>query len=167
MFEEDHKRHKRELEKHKKFVPFGFVLCLLWFVPYLLAGAIVSGRIADPAGKPIPGASVRVQTEDGRKTDLVTDNRGIFRAEISGRFHLEIRKVGYRTVRSSSVSLSSASDDIYQIDDIRLLPGNLEAVETVVLQVGEVASPENRGEPTVRESLPKSDRLFGLVYAAA
>jgi Carboxypeptidase regulatory-like domain/TonB dependent receptor-like, beta-barrel len=148
---------------HKTLVPFGLLLCFLWFVPFLVAApAIISGRVSDPNGKPISGASVRVQSEDGRKTDLVTDNRGTFRAEITGRFHLEIRKVGYRTVRSSTVSLSAVSDDVYQIDDIRLLPGNLEAVETVVLQLGEVASPETRGEPTVRESLPKSDRLFGL-----
>jgi Carboxypeptidase regulatory-like domain/TonB dependent receptor len=163
MCEEDYLSNKTELRKHKTFVPFVFLVCFMWSVPFLLAApAIVSGRIADPNGKPIPGANVRVQTEDGRKTDLVTDSRGTFRAEISGRFHLEIRKVGYRTVRSSTVSLTAGSNDIYQIDDIRLLPGNLEAVETVVLQLGEVASPETRGEPTVRESLPKSDRLFGL-----
>ena len=105
---------------------------------------------------------MRVQTEDGRTVDLLTDSRGAFRVEISGKVHLEIRRAGYRTVRSSTVSLSGSSDDIYQTEDIRLLPGNPDATELVVLQLEEVASPETREDPTAREGLPKSDRLFGL-----
>src|SRR5262249_35174510 len=93
---------------------------------------------------------------------LLTDTRGAFRIEISGRVHLEIRHAGYRTVRSSTVSLSSGSDDIYQTEDIRLLPGNPESTELVVLQLEAVPSPETREDHTAGEGLPKSDRLFGL-----
>ena len=140
--------------------------CLLFLsvFPCLLLAAtpVLTGRVADSAGKPISRASVRVQTEDGRTVDLLTDSRGAFRVEISGKVHLEIRRAGYRTVRSSTVSLSGSSDDIYQTEDIRLLPGNPDATELVVLQLEEVASPETREDPTAREGLPKSDRLFGL-----
>jgi hypothetical protein len=129
---------------------------------FLAAIPILTGRIADSRGKPLPGATVRVQAEDGRITDRVTDSRGIFRIEASGRFQLEIRYGGYRTLRSSMLSVSSASDDVYQIDEIRLLPGNADEIETVVLQFEEVSNPETRGDPTIREALPKSDRLFGL-----
>jgi hypothetical protein len=59
------------------------------------------------------------------------------------------------------VSVSAGSDDVYQIDDIRLLAGNSDSLDTVVLQLEEVANPEARNDPTVREGLPKSDRLFG------
>src|SRR2546422_5871006 len=137
-------------------------MCCILLTLFLAAMPVLSGRVADSRGKPLAGASVHVQTDDGRTTDLVTDSRGAFRVEITGRFHLEIRHDGYRTVRSSTVSLSGGSDDIYQIDDIRLLPGNPGDVETVVLQLEEVVNPEARGDPTVREGLPKSDRLFGL-----
>jgi hypothetical protein len=100
--------------------------------------------------------------EDKEPTELVTDSRGAFRVGISGRFQLEIRHGGYRTVRSSTVALSGGSDDVYQIDDIRLLSGSPDDIETIVLQLEEVAEQGVRGDPAVREALPKSDRLFGL-----
>jgi outer membrane receptor protein involved in Fe transport len=128
----------------------------------LAAVPVLTGRVADSRGKPLPGAAVRVQMEGGRSTELITDNRGAFRVEISGRFQLEIRCAGYRTVRTSVVTLSSAGDDVYQIDAIRLLAGNPDEVETIVLQLEEVANTEARGDPSAREGLPKSDRLFGL-----
>jgi hypothetical protein len=129
---------------------------------FLAATPILSGRIADSRGKPLADATVRVLAEDGRATTFITDSRGVFRVEISGKFHVEVRHDGYRSVRSSSVSLAGGSDDLYQIDDIRLLQGNTDDVENVVLQLEEVANPESRSDPTVREGLPKSDRLFGL-----
>src|SRR5204863_2395251 len=43
-----------------------------------------------------------------------------------------------------------------------LLPGNPTDVEMVDLELEEVADLENREDPTAREGLPKSDRLFGL-----
>jgi hypothetical protein len=106
---------------------------------------------------------VRVEAEDGKATDLVTDSRGAFRVAIGeGKFHIEIRHDGYRTVRSSTVSLSGSADDVFQLDDVRLLPGNTADVETVELQLEALANPETRTDPTAREGLPKSDRLFGL-----
>src|SRR6185369_4840991 len=141
-----------------------FVLCaFLWLTPSLaLATPIITGRITDTHGKTITGATVLVQNDDGRSAEFVTDNHGIFRAQAGGKFHFEIRHDGYRSVRSSAVSLSASADDVYQIDDIRLLSGNSDSVETVVLQLEEVVNPETRNDPTVREGLPKSDRLFGL-----
>src|SRR5262245_29672547 len=121
----------------------------------LAATPVLSGRVTDSRGKPVPGATVRVQLEDGRSTQLTTDARGDFRVEANGRFRLEIRHDGYRTVRSSVLSLSSGSEDVYQTDDIQLLPGKPEDVESVVLQLEGVASSETRRDPTVRESLPK------------
>jgi hypothetical protein len=129
---------------------------------FLAATPTLAGHVSDSRGKPLSGAVVQIQVEDGRLTELVTDSRGAFRTEISGRFHLEIRHSGFRTVRSSTVSLNGGSDDIYQVGDIQLLPGNPDDVETVVLQLEEVVNPETRSDSTVREALPKSDRLFGL-----
>jgi hypothetical protein len=129
---------------------------------FLAATPTLAGHVSDSRGKPLSGAVVQIQVEGGRLTELVTDSRGVFRTEISGKFHLEIRHNGYRTVRSSTVSLNGGSDDSYQVGDIQLLPGNPDDVETVVLQLEEVANPEARSDPTIREALPKSDRLFGL-----
>src|SRR4029079_538264 len=115
---------------------------------------VLTGRVADSRGKPITGAIVRVQTDDGRApTELATDNRGAFRAEIKGAFHLEIRHDGYRTVRTSAVSLSAASDNTYQIEEVRLISGSPDQIDTVILQLEEFTNPESRDAPAVREGL--------------
>jgi hypothetical protein len=129
---------------------------------FLAASSIVTGRIVDSRGKPLPSTIVRAQAEDGRTTEVTTDNHGSFRVEVSGRFRLEIRHDGYRTVRSSVVTPAGGAEETYQIDDIQLLSGNAEDVETVVLQLEEAAASEVRGDRAVREGLPKADRLFGL-----
>src|SRR5262245_5766611 len=137
--------------------------CFFWLLPCTVfaAGPVLLGRVTDPRGKPVGDAEVRVQTEDGRATELRTDSRGGFRIEVSRRFQIEIRHDGYRTIQASSPVLSGESDDVFQAD-IPMRIGAPEDVETVVLQIEGVPNPDSREEPTVREGLPKSDRLFGL-----
>lgn len=133
------------------------------FLLFLLAASpVLAGRVADSHGKPIAGATVRIQAEDGRTAEVVTDNRGAFRLEVGGRSRLEIRRAGYRTVRSSTFLLSSGSEDVYEMDDVHLTAGSPDDVETLVVQFEEVVNAESRGDPNVREGLPKSDRLFGM-----
>src|SRR3954470_7149837 len=107
---------------------------------FLAAAPVLTGRVADSKGKGIPGAQVHVQAEDGRTRDLVTDSRGSFRVEIGGKFYLEIRHDGYRTVRSSTFSPAGASDDVYQVE-IPLLAGNPDDIETIELQLQQVSNP--------------------------
>jgi hypothetical protein len=136
---------------------FTYVLAFLF-----AAGPILSGRVADPQGKPIPNAIVRVDLDDGHSSVSLTDARGEFRIEVNGRFIVEIRHSGFRTLRSAMASLVGASaDDVYQAT-FSLLPGDVDDAETVELRLEAVSDPESRGQPGVREGLPKSDRLFGL-----
>jgi hypothetical protein len=131
-------------------------LCLLWLIPSVQAATPVL------VGKTIPGATVRVIDDSGRVTAEVTaDRRGSFRIEISGKFHLEIHHDGYRTALSAGVTLPPGSDDIYQVD-VPLRSGYADNPETIVLQVEDVSSPETHADPNASETLPKSDRLFGL-----
>jgi len=102
---------------------------------FLLAAPTLVGRVADSSGKPVRDATVRIQEEGGRAAETLTDSRGAFRLEVSGRFRLEIHHPSYRTVRSSTASITGASgDDVYQAD-VSLLPGNPDDVETVELQL--------------------------------
>jgi len=129
---------------------------------FLAAGPVLAGRVADPQGKPIQTALIRVESDDGRSSFSITDSRGEFRIEVNGRFLVEIRHSGFRTLRSATASLLGASpDDVYQAQ-FSLLPGDVNDVETVELRLEAISDPEARGEPSVREGLPKSDRLFGL-----
>jgi hypothetical protein len=138
----------------------GYLLALL------LAAAPVAttlvGRVTDSRGKPIPDARVRIESEDGRSSEVTTDGRGSYRLEAGGRFHLEVRHEGYRTVRSSIASLANAgADDVYEAD-IPMLPGNSDDLETVELRLEEVVNSGTRDDASAQETLPKSDRLFGL-----
>src|SRR5437867_2746969 len=135
-----------------------FVFSLL-LASFLAVSSILVGHVTDRQGRPISGASIRAHAEDGRTSESVTDGRGAFRLEVNDRFRLEVRHPRYRTLESSEVSLST--EDVYQAD-VPLIPGNPDEIETVDLQLEQITDPENRGEPAVREGLPKSDRLFGL-----
>ena len=130
-----------------------------FLVLFLAASSVLVGHVTDPQGRPVSGATIRSHGEDGRTAESVTDGRGAFRLEVRGRFRLEIRHPQYRTLESSEVSLST--EDVYQAD-VPLIPGKPGDIETVDLQLEQMADLENRGEPTAREGLPKSDRLFGL-----
>src|SRR5437867_11636201 len=113
-------------------------------------------------GKPIPDAIVRVETDDGRIMEVLSDSRGAYRIEANGRFRLEVRHEGYRTVRSSDALIpNGGADYIYQAD-VSLLPGDPNDIETVELRLEEVADVQNREEASVREAVPQSDRQFGL-----
>jgi TonB dependent receptor len=142
----------REAQKVRKVL-----LCLLWLIP---CPAFAASPVL--AGKSIPGSVVRVIAGDGRVVvEASADKRGAFRVQVPERFHLEIYHDGYRTLRSSEVSLTPGSDDVYQVD-VPLRPGTPDNVETVVLQVAQVSNQEMRADPTANEALPAIDRLFGL-----
>jgi len=136
---------------------FGYFLVI-----FLAASSVLTGRVTDMRGKPIPDAIVRIETDDRRTMEVLSDSRGAYRIAANGRFRLEIRREGYRTVRSSDALIpNGGADDIYQAD-VSLLPGDPNDIETVDLRLEEVADGQNREEASVREALPKSDRLFGL-----
>src|SRR5689334_1906075 len=80
-----------------------FALCLLWLIPSVASAAPVL------VGKSVPGSSIRIMSTDGKVTEFTADKRGGFRVEVPAHFYLEIRHAGYRSVRSSEVSLASDS----------------------------------------------------------
>lgn len=120
----------------------------------------LTGRVTDSSGMPVPRAHVQVMTDDGRVITAVADERGAFRLEVSGRFYIEIRQPGYRSVRTNSVQLAE-SDAVYEFD-IPLLAGDSNDLEQVDLQLAEVLDAQGSAEPAAREGLPRFDRLFGL-----
>src|SRR5215831_13729679 len=90
--------------------PFLCLLCLLWLIPSVASATPVL------VGKSVPGSSIRIINADGQVTESTADKRGAFRVEVPARFYLEIRHAGYRSVRSSGVSLATDSQDAYQVD---------------------------------------------------
>jgi TonB dependent receptor-like, beta-barrel/Carboxypeptidase regulatory-like domain len=136
-------------------------MVFLWFSLLLSAATpTLLGRVFDNAtGKPIARAEVRITLADGQVLTPSVNDRGSFRIGIIGRFRLGVRHEGYRSIQSSEITLPS--EGLYQID-IGLDSGNPGNVEPVELQLQELQDIEDRTDPTAREGLPKSDRLFGL-----
>ena len=126
----------------------------------LLAGPTLTGRVTGPDGRSVPNATIRVIADGRAPSELSADGKGKYRLEITGKFQLEVRGPGYRTLRSSILELPGAG--VYQVD-LSLMPGDPSQVENVDLVV---ESPEEdlatRGEPGAIEALPKTDRLFGM-----
>jgi len=130
----------------------GFAILLNMALPSL------TGRVVDASRRPVSHAEVRVTTADGRVYESTTNDRGVFRFEVSGRFQIEISHPGFRSIQSNLITLR---DGDYQTE-INLLPGDSETMDPVDLKTQEQQTAEDRADPNAREALPKSDRLFGL-----
>src|ERR1051326_8305013 len=135
-----------------------FLLWLTLLVHSALPTLLI--RVSDNSGKPVPHADVLIITSDGNTIARSTDERGSVRIEISGRFRIAVRRVGFRPLRTSLITLSA--EGLYHVD-IPLVLGDLNDVpEDVEAQTQELQDIQNRIDPSAREALPKADRLFGL-----
>ncbi len=141
------------------------VILVLYF---LLATAIgiaqvqfanLSGTVTDASGTPIEMADVRLLLDGGRGLEAVTGSDGNFSFEIAEGFQLEVTRPGFRTVRTTSVSLTGG--ETFEIDFV-LLVGDPSDVEVVELLLRDPVQFNEESTPLVRTDLPRSDRLFGL-----
>jgi hypothetical protein len=137
------------------------VALILILFPLLSATAAPTllGRVVDQLGRSVANATIHVRLADGTTTESKTDNRGSFRLDVAESFQLEIRHPDFRTVQIPSVRLTA--EDVYQIV-IPLIRGDSNDIERVDLDLAQTDDVQSRGDPSVREGLPKSDRLFGL-----
>ena len=136
-------------------------LAFLLFAPSVFAQgtATFAGTVIDESGSPVAQAEVRLTFGGGRTMTATTGDTGVFSLEISGRFELEVSRTGFRTVRTTTVTLASGA--AYRID-IVLLAGDPADVELVELLLENPVQFGDGAGPSVREDLPRSDRLFGL-----
>ena len=136
-------------------------LAILLLAPSVFAQgtATFAGTVIDESGSPVAQAEVRLTFGGGRTMISTTGDTGAFSLEISGRFELEVSRAGFRTVRTTTLTLASGA--AYGID-IVLLSGDPADVELVELLLEDPVQFGDGTGPSVREDLPRSDRLFGL-----
>ncbi len=134
---------------------FPVLLALLFNV----ATPTLIGRVTDATGRPIARAQVRLISVEGAGRNATTDDRGGFRFEVMGRFQLQIEHPGYRSVQTLPASLPS--DGLYQVQ-ISMDTADGKPPDQVELRISVPQDIESRSDPSAREGLPKSDRLFGL-----
>ncbi len=121
--------------------------------------ANLGGTVSDESGAPIETAEVRLLLDDGRTLEAVSGVDGSFSFQIAEPFQLEVRRPGFRTVRTTRVSL--VRGETYDIDFV-LLSGDPSDVEVVELLLREPIQFNDGSNPLARADLPRSDRLFGL-----
>ncbi len=118
-----------------------------------------TGTVTDEFGTPVEAVEVRVLLGGGRLLDTITGTDGNFAFEIDEPFQLEVTRPGFRSVRTTVLSLTGG--ETYQISFV-LLSGDPSDVEVVELQLSEPIQFSDALIPFVRDDLPRSDRLFGL-----
>jgi Carboxypeptidase regulatory-like domain len=81
------------------------VLFALLLLSSFAQASVLKGRVADPQGNALPGASVKLISRDGGKHDQVSrqttsgpDGRFEFRVDSGGRFEIKIEAEGFRPV---------------------------------------------------------------------
>ena len=146
--------------RHKSLKKFCGFCAFLWLILSLLAATPLL------VGKTTPGAAVRVIGEDGRTTEAIADKRSSSGSGCPGRFHLEIRHDGYRTVRSSPFPCPAIPTmSIRWMISGGCVPATQDDIETVELRLEEVSDPEARGEPR-RAKVCRNRIVFSACAAA-
>ena len=119
-----------------------FLFCSL-FVASAAAAGPVTGRVVDPAGRPVPGATVIV-TGDAPLRSVVTGTAGAFSLDLpeAGRFELRISVAGFRT---ETIAL-----DVTSSQDLGTIQLRISALtESVVVSAAQVEIPLSQATSSV------------------
>ncbi|MGD0438932.1 MAG: TonB-dependent receptor, partial [Bryobacteraceae bacterium] len=125
-------------------------LAIVLLIPALWAsdGGSLLGTVADPSGKPVPGAQVTaMETSTAVKQTITTDGRGFFSFQSLsvGRYEVEINAFGFKPLRRTGVVIDV--DGKVEVDASLVIGEKTETVtvsesavhvETVDTQLGEV-----------------------------
>jgi Carboxypeptidase regulatory-like domain len=86
------------------------LLLCAWMAGALAGAVTLTGNVADPQGRPVAGASVRVIAADGIAANATTGDDGHFAAELPGlgAFVIETRAEGFADLRQSVVVTAGA-----------------------------------------------------------
>jgi outer membrane cobalamin receptor len=107
--------------------------------------ATLTGRVADPDGRPIAGARVIVADAIGTAVDRTTDSRGVFSIDRLGAGRYEIRVIA-DGFQADAVAVTLSSDDTRDVQ----LPLRMSALaESIVVSASQVDVPLSRAADSV------------------
>lgn len=98
------------------------------------AAARLTGRVADAADQPLPGATVRVQAETGRARVAVSGLDGRFRIDglAPGRYRVAVSYVGYADASQALDLVAGAAAEVaFRLDEADVVSGGEVVVEGV------------------------------------
>jgi hypothetical protein len=130
-------------------------ILLIWFIPTALPAqnttAVLSGRVLDPAGLPVPESTIRLTRQStGAVREGVSDGLGNYRFDLlePGDYSIRVNASGFATYEASAIHLQVAFAS--QLD-VHLTLGT---VQNEVLVQADV-SPVNNESIAKERSLPK------------
>ena len=152
--------------KRRNFLPWAILLlAALVSIPLFVvhgAGGRIEGKITDPKGAAIPGATVKVTSQTSKQDfTAVTDGQGRYKVEglPAGAYDVTVTAKGFKETRQEDVTVD---DDSVRPLDVRL---EIAAVEAEV----KVATGSQKGnlDPVYQSlrQLAKTDQDFAGSYA--
>jgi len=140
------------------FWTIGFLtLTLSW--PQAATAQSVHGQLRDPdTGFPIPGALVRLVTDEGREVvGYLSTNEGQFllRAPIPGRYRVKADRIGYTPTWSAEVMVQASAMVLVDLE-MRPEPVALSELEVVADQVCRIRPEDGLGVSRVWEEVRKA-----------
>ncbi len=125
-------------------LPF-IALLVLISAPRLLSAATITGRVADPDGRPVAGARVILATAIGTIADRATDGQGAFAIDAvpAGRYDLRVLADGFH---ADPIALVLAPDEAR---DVRVQLRLSAITESIVVSASQVDLPLSRAADSV------------------
>ena len=122
--------------------PFVFVFLSLFFFHTAADASPVSGRIVDPNGQPVPGATILLISEGQPLRSTVTDTRGMFTIDApEQRFDLRVALTGFK---GEALRVDPSTSDV---GEIRLAVSAVH--ESIVVSAAQVETPLSETTSTV------------------
>ncbi len=141
-----------------------FTILMLISLPLIVvraAGGRIEGKITDPKGAAIVGATVRVTDSDTNKTlTAITD--------AEGRYKIEGLTAGTYTVAVSANGFAEGRLENVKLDEGAVVPGSLKLeISSVQAEVSVIASPKANADPIYQQlrQQAKTESEFAGPYA--
>jgi outer membrane cobalamin receptor len=122
-----------------------FFLCVCVLLSRGASAATLTGRVADPDGRPVSGARVIVATAIGTAADRTTDASGAFSIEhiAAGKYEIRVLADGFQ---ADAIAIALAADDTREVR-VQLHISAL--AESIVVSAAQIDVPLSRAADTV------------------
>lgn len=150
--------------KKKHFAAVVLTILLVISLPLIVvsaAGGRIEGKVTDPKGAAIVGATVRVTDSETNKTVTATTDG-------EGRYKIEGLTVGTYTVVVSATGFAEGRLENVKVDEGAVVPGNLKLeISSVQAEVSVTASPKANADPVYQQlrQQAKTESEFAGPYA--
>ena len=140
-----------------------FVLCMLLSVSAFAQQRVLTGRVTDKQGEPIPGVSIIIK---GTSTGTATDFEGNFSLNVENGNVLEFSFVGYKpqavTITDQKTLHVVMQEDVEQLDEVVVIGYGTQNKREVTGSVSKIGGDEVLKIPTSSFDATLQGRASGV-----